>query len=258
MRFRLSSLRSPARFAALALLLAAACSGPYAPNVPPDPPPDPDPDPPPVVDRIVYLVSHPDSMNGSEKEIGARAAELTGLPVATIDDHAFTVADLEKCRLVLMSKNVDDNVIGNRLKDTPCGVLFWEENQQQLRMLATIDNDGSDGGVWHTQGQMVWVPPEAPEALRAGLSGEVDLFDRVDELAFGRAGQVPETAIVLAEYREPAGHRVVYAYDRGATLADGTPAAGRRVFYGLYRDNYHHLTPEGSHLFDTLLMWAVE
>lgn len=256
MRRYSSSARRVAALAA-ALALTAACSGPGPYDPGPDPGPGPGPGPG-AGDRIVYLVSHPDSLNGSEKAIRARAAELTGLPVVTIDDDVFSVDDLAGCRLVLMSKQVDDNVIANRLKATPCGILFWEENQQQLRMLATIDNDGSDGGVWHTRGQQVWVPAEAPDSLRAGLVGLVDFFDRVDEMAFGRAGQVPQTAIVLAEYSAAGGHRIVYVYERDALLADGTPAAGRRVFFGLYRDNYVHLTPGASAMFDALIRWAAE
>lgn len=238
------------------LVLAVACSGPGSPPLAPNPDPQPSPDPGPAPARVVYLVSHPDSLNGSEKGIRDLAAALTGLPVVLVDDHAFRVSDLEGCRLVLMSKNVDDNVIGNRLKATPCGILFWEENQQQLRMLATMDNDGSDGGVWHTHGRAVWIPPDAPAELSDGLSGMIDLFDRVDEMAFGRRDQVPESAMVVVEYKEPGNHKVVYAYERGATLADGTPAAGRRIFFGLYRDNFPHLTPEARRLFDAALLWA--
>lgn len=205
----------------------------------------------------MYIVPHPDSLNGSEKEIGERAAELSGLPVVRIDEHAFTPSDLDRCALVLISKNVDDNVLGDAAKPARCGIVFWEENQQQLRMLATMDNDGSRGNTWHTRGQRVYVPPDAPEELAAGLSGMIELFDRVDEMSFGRRGEVPESAFVVAEYEEPGNHKVVYAYERGALLADGTTAAGRRVFFGLYRDNYGHLSEDGHRLFDAALRWAL-
>ncbi len=202
-------------------------------------------------------MSHPDSLNGSEKSIGQRAAEISGLDVVLVDEHEFVPADLEDCALVLISKNVDDNVLGAGAKSAECGILFWEENQQQLRMLATMDNDGSQGTVWHTRGREVHVRPEAPAELTAGLEGIIDFFDRVDELSFGRRDQIPESAIIVAEYKQPGDHKVIYAFERGALLADGTLAAGRRVYFGLYRDNFHYLTEEASLLFDAALRWAL-
>lgn len=240
-----------------ALGLGGGCGSPI--SGPPGDPPEEDPVPPsdPPAQRVVYVVSHPDSLNGSEKSIGQRAAEISGLDVVLVDEHEFVPADLEDCALVLISKNVDDNVLGAGAKSAECGILFWEENQQQLRMLATMDNDGSQGTVWHTRGREVHVRPEAPAELTAGLEGIIDFFDRVDELSFGRRDQIPESAIIVAEYKQPGDHKVIYAFERGALLADGTLAAGRRVYFGLYRDNFHYLTEEASLLFDAALRWAL-
>jgi hypothetical protein len=237
------------RSAATLALLVASCESP----VPVVPPPDPPPQPPPG--RALFLVDDPADTNGSEKAIAARVAAL-GLEIVWIDDDAFTTGLADGCALVLMSKSIDDEVLGNKLKPVRCGIVFWDENQQQLRMLATIDNDGSLGNVWHTQGDTVWVRPDAPAALRAGLSGLRALYARRDELSFGPVLDVPPQATVVAERHRAGDHKVIYAYDRGTTLADGTPAAGRRVFFGLYRDTFVRLSPDGLALWDAAVAWA--
>ena len=47
-----------------------------------------------------------------------------------------------------------------------------------LRWMATVANDGSDGAFWHKPGLRVYVRPEAPAALRDGLSGAIEFYDR--------------------------------------------------------------------------------
>ncbi|MBW3660096.1 MAG: hypothetical protein KY397_00490 [Gemmatimonadetes bacterium] len=49
---------------------------------------------------------------------------------------------------------------------------------------------------------------------------------------------------------------MIYDLRAGRALVDGTTAAGRRIFFGLYRDNLHHLTEEGARLFNAALRWA--
>lgn len=241
-----------ARWSAAALaLLVGSCESPVPVVEPPPPPPQPPPG------RALFLVENPQDTNGSEKAIAARIA-ARGLEVVWIDDDAFTAGLADDCALVLMSKSIDDEVLGNKLKPVRCGVVFWDENQQQLRMLATIDNDGSLGNVWHTQGDTVWVRSDAPAALRAGLSGLVALYSRRDELSFGPVLDVPPQATVVAERHRAGDHKVVYVYDRGTALADGTAAAGRRVFFGLYRDTFVQLSPDGLRLWDAAVAWALQ
>jgi hypothetical protein len=232
-------------------ILLASCQSPVPVVAPPEPPPQPPPG------RALFLVEDPAATNGSERAIAARVA-ARGLEIVWIDDDVFTTELAEGCAIVLMSKSIDDEKLGSKLKPVSCGIVFWDENQQQLRMLATIDNDGSLGNVWHTQGDTVWVRPEAPAELRAQLSGLVALYARRDELSFGPVADVPPQAIVVAERHRAGDHKVVYVYDQGTPLADGTAAAGRRVFFGLYRDTFVRLSPDGLRLWDAAVTWALQ
>ncbi|MFN2382942.1 MAG: hypothetical protein ABR559_01605 [Gemmatimonadota bacterium] len=241
---------------ALALLVAACGLPPSGPAPDPgDPGPGPGPHPTPPPGATLFLVDRPDSMNHSENLIRGRLTGL-GLAVTIVDDDAFETATADGCALVVMSKSVDDEKMGRKLKSVGCGVVFWDDNQQQLRMLATINNDGSTGTTWHGQGNEIVMRGDAPADLRAGLSGTVLFYTRRDEITFARRDDAVAGATIVAELKEPGGHKVIYVFDRGAILADGTPAAGRRAYFGLFTDTFQRLSPEGLALFDALVGWA--
>ena len=246
----MNRIRSTRWLGPLALLILAACKSgsPSGPEPPPPPPGQP---------RIVFLVDHPDTPNRSERLIRDRIRTL-GVPIALIDDDAFVSSDTVGCRMVLMSKTVEDSLIRDKLKGCPCGILFWEENQQQLGMLATVANDGSDGAFWHSIGDSIWVRPEAPERFRAQLSGSVQFYTERLDISYGRRQDVPASATVVAEFQTADNHKVIYFYERGDQLADGTVAAGKRFFFGLHRDTFQRLTPQGLSLFDAAVAWTLE
>lgn len=240
----------------LALVLGCG-SNPAGTPVDPDPP---DPVPPPA--RIVFLVNHVHGMNESEEAIRTRVEELSSLPVVPISDEAFQDADTTSCRMILMSKTVDDAIIRDRIKDVACGVFFWEENEQTLQTMATVRSHGEDLAFWHQEGSRIHVRPEASEELRAGLEGAVDFYVPLDSLAhvsYGKRDHMIDTrATIVAELERAGGHKAIYYYDRGDTLADGSTAAARRLFFGLHRNTYRHLTPAGRSLFDAAIRWTLE
>lgn len=236
-----------------ALLAALGCgSDPRVPSEPPGPP----------APRIVLLVNHVHGMNESEKALRLRVEAISGLPVVPITDEDFVDADTTNCRMILVSKTTDDNILRDRIKGAPCGIFFWEENAQALQYLATVHSNGEDGAFWHDPGSQVHVLPEAPEALRAGLEGMIDFYVPLDSLvhiAYGRREHMVGTrATIVAEFERPGHHKAIYYYDRGDTLADGTLVVARRLFFGLHRDTYRHLSPEGSSLFEAAIRWTLE
>jgi N-acetylglucosaminyldiphosphoundecaprenol N-acetyl-beta-D-mannosaminyltransferase len=239
----------------IALLLGAcqsAAPGPLDPNPGPGPPPGGEPR------HIVFLLDHPATPNPSERLIRDRIPVLApGVPLVLVDDDAFVPADTIGCLVIVMSKTVEDSLIRDQLKRCPCGIFFWEENQQMLGMLATVNNDGTDGAFWHEPGQGIWVRPEAPGTFRDGLTGSISFYDREAEMSYGKRQDVPAHATVVAEFAAAGGHKVIYALDRGQPLADGTSSAGRRFFFGLHRDTFVHLTPEALRLFDAGFRWTM-
>lgn len=258
------------RFAALlfALVLAAggsaACdeypavidNGNGEPDPGPGPGPGPGPDPSPSLGHILILVGNPGGLNESERMLETRLRRFDR-EIRIRDDDGFQSDHAGGCDIVVVSKTVSSDKVGSRLRPVSCPVLFWEDNAQMPHMLATIHNDGSGGTAWHGTEDDVYVRPDAPASLRAGISGERDIYTRRDEITYAPRGDLVEDAIVVAEFDEEGGHPVIYALEQGARLSDGTSAAGRRVYFGLYDDTFRLLTPDGLALFDAAVAWAL-
>lgn len=244
----------------LATILVACGTSPMAdPNDDGDRDPGGNGDPGPRTGRVLFIVNHVDGMNASEEAIESRVETLTGLPVDPVTDEAFVESDTVGCRMILLGKTADDAVIRDRIKGAPCGILSWEENAQTLQDLAMVDSHGEDLAFWHEEGSRVRIRPEAPEPLRAGLEGDVELYVPLDSLvhvSYGKAEHVAGTRARIVATLEPDGHAAIYAYATGDTLADGTLAAGRRLFFGLHRDTYVHLSEDGRALFDAAVLWS--
>lgn len=232
---------------------------------PVDPAPtDPAPPEPPVTEpggEALLVLGSGGAPNAHEVALVERL-ESQGWMIALVSDAAVTTAMADAADLVLMSKTVNSTSVGTKLKETTTGVIFWEDNQQRLQMMATIDNDGSNGTAWHSTGHSIDVDPDAPGALSAGLSGVVRFYTREDEITWaprqGGPSELTEDAIKIArlatsgtEYRY-----AIYAYDTGGRLADDTRAAGRRMYFGLYDDTFGILTDPGLALFDSAIAWV--
>lgn len=239
---------SSTRALALALSLttiALACGGSDS-NTPVDPPPE--------ESAVLFLVEFPQALNPSEAAIRDRLTAL-GLEVEIRADAGFAADDAQGFELVAISKTVRSSSIGSKLRDFEGGVIFWEDNLQQLSMFSTISNDGSEGTIWHDRGTRIRVLPTAPAELRAGLSGEVEFYTTRDEIIVAPSAEIVGSAIVVAEVAET-GNKAIYVLEPGALLANGSRTGGRRVLFGLYNDTYTILTPEGRALFDAAVRWA--
>lgn len=202
------------------------------------------------------LVGDRGALNESERGV-VSAVEAIVRPLVVLDDDGFRASDVDDCRLVVVSKTVRSDAVGVRLRGVACGIVFWEDNLQMLAQLATIFNDGSGGTAWHGTDDDLFVRPDAPAELRAGLSGERDFYVRRDEITWAPRTDLTDSATVVAELDEPGGHPAIYVVERGARLSDGSAAAGRRAFFGLYDDTFRLLTPDGRALFDAIVQWAM-
>lgn len=213
-------------------------------------------DPDPIVRSALLIVGDPSALLESESKLVDRLASL-GFEVRIVDDSVVAQQDADASSIVIMSKTVNSNEVGTSVKRTTAGVIFWEDNQQMLSMMATIDNDGSQGTYWHGTSSDVYVRSDAPEELRAGRSGLIPFYTRADQLTFSPPGELSSDAILIARFNDASNPRyAIYAYESGSTLADGTIAQGRRVYFGLYDDTFRYLTGDGLALFDGAVGWA--
>ncbi|HUP18958.1 MAG TPA: right-handed parallel beta-helix repeat-containing protein [Gemmatimonadota bacterium] len=205
----------------------------------------------------VYLVvGNGSALNGSERVIRDRLATRVGA-VTVLDDDALTATATSGCRLIVMSKTIQSETVGSKLKGASCGVVFWEDNQQMLSMMATVPNNGSGGTNWQSSGETVYVRTDVPSELRAGLAGGVRLYSGSAEITHSPSGDaLPSGAVVIAEMYQGSSRKAIYVYEKGSRLADGTSAAGRRTYFGIYDDTFGQLSSEGLRLFDAAVDWT--
>lgn len=239
-------MRSLARIAACAVLLAATFGCDDGSDSPMEPGPEPA--------TALFLVEDPAALNASEVGIVDRLEDL-GFTVTTLADQGFAAPLAEGFALVVISKTISSSNIGSKLRNFGGGIVFWEDNLQQLSMFSTISNDGSEGTIWHDRGTQIRVLDTAPAELRAGLSGVIEFYTTREEIVVAPAAEIVSSAVVVAEIPET-GNKAIYVLEPGSVLADGSVTGGRRVLFGLYNDSFRILTPDGRALFDAAIEWA--
>ncbi len=208
--------------------------------------------------NILLVVGNVRELNRSERMLMARLKEK-GYPVMLVNDQNNDPELTDDISLVIVSKTVNSLNVGTRFKDVTCGFMTWEDNLQMAQLMGYSENDGAEGTAWHVKVQQWHVVPDGPDELNAGLSGELDIYTEPDEITYSpNDSQVPESAIVLAELYPGDYHKTYYVFEEGADLGDGSKAAGRRIYFGLYDDTFRLLTEAGLTLFDAAILWGTE
>lgn len=247
--------------------VAAIASAPPPPTPAPQrstapPPPTPAATPVPTPARVggaLVVVGDEDELNESEEALHARLA-AHGLRVSVIEDSDADGVDHGAFDLIVISKTVESEQVSNHFKPASGGVIFWEDNAQALPMMATIDDSEQSNTGWHSRATDVEIDARAPSALTGGLTGDIELLASAGEITYAPTDDGGDSTLSSAAIRVArmvgSDRWAYYAYERGAALADGTPAAGRRVYFGLYDDTFRLLTHDGLALFDAAVRWA--
>src|SRR5690606_34014401 len=95
----------------------------------------------------------------------------------------------------------------------------------------------------------------ADHPLAAGFIEDLLLVNEyAQEFAWGVPG--PEATIIATTADSP-DRAVIYAYDQGAALIDGSPAPEKRVFFMLTDDTFLALNDDGLALFNAAVEWAM-
>ena len=101
------------------------------------------------------------------------------------------------------------------------------------------------------------VKPEHP--LAAGLNGNVKVYKEPRQVTWGKVGK---GATVVATLSDKESAAVIYVYEQGSKLFDGTTAAGMRIGFFLEEENItgtsNFMTEEGLRLFNAAVKFALE
>ena len=206
--------------------------------------------------KALFIVDDPEVLNTSDAMVRTRLATRLGFSVMLVDDDNVSAYDAAGFDVIVVSKTVTSAKVGSRYKQCSCGFLTWEDNLQRIQMMALIDNDGSTGTAWHGTGMAVYVLSRADTFLSAGLDGNIAFYTQAGEITYAPKGELAAGARTIAQWSSSDGGTPYYAYEKGATIADGSAAAGRRVYFGLYDDTFRYLTADGLKLFDAAVLWA--
>lgn len=219
----------------------------------------------------ILLVVGSLTLNTSEGQIKSRL-EGQGHSVDTVTGANVTTTQANGYGLSIMSKTVNSGNVARKLHQSTSPCMFWEDNQQageDFLYMATIYDSGHSTTGWHGNSQVVIINDSAPTALKAGLTGTINLYDSSREMTFAPYSDGTGTytagdrllvpgAIDVAEHNSGgSGQWSLYTVESGTTLSDGTSALARRGYFGLYDDTFQYLTSDGLALFDAMIDWLI-
>jgi hyaluronoglucosaminidase len=172
--------------------------------------------------------------------------EFLGHPVETLAAAASTTADASGKAAVIVSSTVASGAVGTKFRDVAIPVATYESFLFDDMAMAT-----SVGEEWN-QSDVNTLTPMHPMA--AGRSGSVKVYKVPDRLRWGVAGAGAEVVMTLPNAPERA---VLFGYEQGATLINGSAAPARRAAWFLGDSGVETLTGDGLALFDASVRWLL-
>ena len=197
------------------------------------------------------LVSRSVPLPGAD-EAYVQSLEKRGWKVTAIDDDkvlAYGRKAIGGYDLVVVSATVYPARIKARLRDAPEPIIVAKN---QLFPAFGLTDAGSDSrGLTNLTRKLEIVSSNHP--IAAGLDGEVQVLTKAKGMNFGKPAH---SAHVIATARDAADQAVVFAYEAGDRLADGTAAAGPRVGFYMSQTLPRLSNRDGWALFDAAAAWA--
>ena len=204
--------------------------------------------------KVAVLLVTNDEWNAGDTEVQAKFDSL-GFDVFPANHNDVTADYADGMDFVYISSTVSSGQVTNKFKDVEIPVILIEPYAQD-DMGMTLDTD-STRFFQAVQGNMI-VEAEG-HFLAAGLTGEVEVFT-VLEIQSGQ-GIPGGEGILIASYVPADGEWIntgaIYAYEKGALMADSTAAAGRRYFAGWNDEGVANLTEDGWKIWQASIDWAL-
>jgi hypothetical protein len=178
--------------------------------------------------------------------------ESWGYDVELIDhdasQSAFNAA-LSNVDVAYISETVSSSSVGNKLTNTSVGVV----NEEGLLNDALKITSNDWGG--YTDNDIDIIDGSHPITSAWSSGVEINIFDDSQEMKVA-SGSMASGAMVLA-YRDDTSNAVVVAVEAGATLVDGSAAAGRRVALPIGNEtSVSNFNDNGRELIRRSIEWA--
>lgn len=197
--------------------------------------------------------------NRLEKVLGHKV--FLGIDSAPSEELYAASAEAD---LVIVSESSTSRKLQDKLKSVITPVINYESFIQDEMGLTAKEPSGDPGepddyayGVRNKDSSIDIIMPDHP--LAAGLEGTVKVYQEPKQITWGKVGKNAKVIATLTGEKSAA---VIYIYDQGAKLFDGTTAAGMRIGIFLEDDDEtgtaNLMTVEGLSLFDAAVKFALE
>lgn len=181
--------------------------------------------------------------------------EDDGFDVVSRTDTAVRAADVQGKAAILLSGSTSLANVMMNLGNAPTlatPIIAMDENLEPfLNLTAAPDTDHGT-----TNGTQVSILADADDDLRAGLNGNVTVFSVQFNISWGVPGP---GALKVATVAGNANQFALFAYPKGAMMANNQTAPAKRVFF-FVRDSptANLMTPQALQLFSAAVEFAVD
>ena len=204
----------------------------------------------------LFIVGGDGVLNEGDEVMLDRLETNLGIIVELADQNDVDSTWADGMDFIYVSSTVSSTTIADQFKNVEVPVIMIEPYAQD-DMGMTYDVDSLR---YYQAFQRDILIVNEEHYLAAGLKGEVAIFDDY-EIQSGQ-GLPNENGIVIAEYvpwdeGEFICHGALYAYEKGALMADTTEAVERRLFAGWNDMGAAFFSEAGWTLWETTINWVL-
>jgi hypothetical protein len=196
----------------------------------------------------LFVVGSAGDLSPADRAVRDRLAAL-GFKVELAEGGGVQAAAVEGRALVVISATVQASDVGDTFASSAVPVLTWAGLLfEDMKLTGGIYQQ--DYGTVLGQEEIEVISPTHP--LAASLEGVAEATATGRSYHWGKPGP---GAAVIATIPNRHDRALLFAYEAGAALADGRPAAGRRIAAFYSATSAAYFTAAGWQLFDAAAKW---
>jgi hypothetical protein len=177
--------------------------------------------------------------------------ERLGFLVFLADDATVDKADADDMDLILISETVWSKLIGDLFTDVEVPVLCLESYlYDDLNMSGAVRN----GDYGNSRRRREIAMTDSDHSLSAGVSDRIKVTTRRRHVGWGLP---TKSAIIIASLVDHPERAAIFAYKKGAPMANDHPAPANRTGMFLHGNSASRLTAAGWDLFDAAVKWTI-
>lgn len=199
--------------------------------------------------NVLFVAQSP--ANAADLQVKS-VLEGLGCVVTMVDDSASQTSDATGKDLVVISSTVTSGYVNTKFLSVTAPVITWESH--------ILDDMKMTGAVKYTD--YYWVADQTQVVIdpnfgswAGGVSGTQPIYNVPGVLGWGKpAASANKIATLVSDPTKC----VVFSYDTGSVLVDGSLASGRRTFIPFGDVEPTTLTSVGSSILDSAIKWSLK